>query len=145
MVFLLTTEVVGQRQMELWTFDSDDGTPGNRDYRGQGNHNLTAADVDGDGKDEIVFGAATIDDNGKGLYSTGLGHGDAPHVTDLDPERPGLEVFDIQERFDDVGANFRDARTGAVIWKKPSVQAGADGEGPGRGLGSGYRPASRRI
>jgi rhamnogalacturonan endolyase len=118
-----------------WTFDSDDpANPDNKKYRGQGNHNLTVADVDGDGKDEIVFGAMTIDDNGKGLYSTGLGHGDALHVSDLDPTRPGMEVFDIQERFDDAGANFRDAKTGEVIWKKASVRAGADGEGPGRGL-----------
>lgn len=114
-----------------WVFDTNNGQ---RNYAGQGNHNLTVADVDGDGKDEIVYGAMTIDDNGLGLYSTGLGHGDALHVTDLDPERPGLEVFDIQERFDDAGANFRDARTGAVIWKKASVKAGEDGEGPGRGL-----------
>ena len=118
----------------VWTFDSDDRTPGNQAYRGQGNHNLTVTDVDGDGKDEIIFGACVIDDNGKGLYSTGLGHGDALHVTDLDPARPGLEVFDIQERFDDAGASFRDARTGEIIWKKASVQAGPDGEGPGRGL-----------
>jgi rhamnogalacturonan endolyase len=96
----------------LWTFDSDDGNEQNRNYRGQGNHNLSVADVDGDGRDEIVYGAMTIDDNGRGLYSAGLGHGDALHVTDLDPDRPGLEVFDIQERFDDAGANFRDARTG---------------------------------
>lgn len=118
----------------LWTFDSDDPVTGNKAYRGQGNHNLSIADVDNDGKDEIVFGAMTIDDNGKGLYSTGLGHGDALHVSDLDPSRPGLEVFDIQERFSDAGANFRDARTGEVIWKKPSIKAGDDGEGPGRGL-----------
>jgi rhamnogalacturonan endolyase len=120
---------------KIWTFDSDDPSqPQNRKYRGQGNHNLSIADVDNDGKDEIVFGAMTIDDNGKGLYSTGLGHGDALHVSDLDPSRPGLEVFDIQERFDDAGANFRDAKSGEVIWKKASVKAGDDGEGPGRGL-----------
>jgi rhamnogalacturonan endolyase len=118
-----------------WTFDSDDpSNPANRKYRGQGNHNLSIADVDGDGKDEIVFGAMTIDDNGKGLYSTGLRHGDAQHVTDLDPSRPGLEVFGIQERFDDAGAHMIDARTGEILWKKASVKAGEDGEGPGRGL-----------
>lgn len=114
-----------------WVFDTREGK---QNYAGQGNHNLTVADVDGDGKDEIVYGAMTVDDNGQGLYSTGLGHGDALHVTDLDPSRPGLEVFDIQERFDDAGANFRDARTGEVLWKKASVKAGDDGEGPGRGL-----------
>jgi rhamnogalacturonan endolyase len=32
-----------------WTFDSDDGTPGNRAYRGQGNHQLNVGDVDGAG------------------------------------------------------------------------------------------------
>lgn len=115
-----------------WTFDSD--APGNKKYAGQGNHNLTIADVDGDGKDEIVFGAMCIDDNGKGLYSTGLGHGDALHVSDLDPTIPGLEVFGIQERFDDAGASFRSAATGKIYWKKASVKAGEDGEGPGRGL-----------
>jgi rhamnogalacturonan endolyase len=119
--------------VQRWIFDSD-ASRSNRPYRGQGNHNLSVADVDGDGKDEIVYGQMTIDDNGKGLYTTGLGHGDAMHVSDLDPNRPGLEVFSIQERFDDAGANFRDARTGEVIWKKASVSAGEDGEGPGRGL-----------
>ena len=124
----------GKLQLE-WTFDSDDPSqPGNRPYRGQGNHNLSVADVDADGKDEIVFGAMVLDDNGKGLYTTGLGHGDALHVSDLDPTRPGLEVFDIQERFDDAGAHLRDARTGENLWKKASVKAGDDGEGPGRGL-----------
>lgn len=118
---------------QRWVFDSDSSEE-NKKYAGQGNHSLSVADVDGDGKDEIIYGAMVIDDNGKGLYSTGLGHGDALHVSDLDPTRPGLEVFDIQERFDDAGAHFRDARTGENLWKKPSVSAGADGEGPGRGL-----------
>lgn len=116
-----------------WVFDSDESEE-NRKYRGQGNHNLSVGDVDNDGRDEIVFGAMVLDDHGMGLYSTGLGHGDALHLSDLDPDRPGLEVFDIQERFDDAGASFRDARTGEILWKKPSVKAGDDGEGPGRGL-----------
>jgi rhamnogalacturonan endolyase len=114
-----------------WVFDTNEGHP---TYAGQGNHNLSVADVDGDGKDEIIYGAMAIDDNGTGLHTTGFGHGDALHVTDLDPSRPGLEVFDIQERFDDAGAHFRDARTGEVLWKKASIKAGDDGEGPGRAL-----------
>ncbi|WP_114780681.1 rhamnogalacturonan lyase [Botryobacter ruber] len=115
---------------EVWKFSSAD-FPG---FGGQGNHNLSVADVDGDGKDEIIYGQMTLDNDGKGLYTTRIGHGDALHVSDLDPERPGLEVFGIQERFGDAGANFRDARTGEIIWKKASVKAGDDGEGPGRGL-----------
>jgi rhamnogalacturonan endolyase len=133
----------GGKLVRRWTFDSDSGPASNRAYRGQGNHQLAVADVDGDGRDEIVFGAATIDDDGRGLYSTGLGHGDALHVSDLDSDRPGLEVFDIQERFDDAGANFRDARTGEVLWRKASVKAGADGEGPGRGNSFDVDPRTR--
>jgi rhamnogalacturonan endolyase len=121
-----------------WTFDSDDGTPGNREFRGQGNHNLSIADGDGDGRDEIVYGSCVIDDDGRGLYSTGLGHGDALHVSDLDPARLGLEVFNIQERVDDAGANFRDARSGEILWKKPTA-ARAE-EGPGRGLAADIDP-----
>ncbi len=124
----------------IWTFDSDDGDPENRAYRGQGNHNLSVGDVDDDGKDEIIFGAAVIDDDGTGLHSTGLGHGDALHFGDLNPDRPGLEIFNIQERFDDAGANFRDAHSGEILWQKPSVKAGGDGEGPGRGLAANIDP-----
>lgn len=121
-----------------WLFDSDDGTPGNRAYHGQGNHSVSVGDVDDDGFDEIVYGSAVIDQDGKGLYSTGLGHADALHFSDLDPTHPGLEVFNIQERFDDAGMNFRDAKTGEILWKVPSVHAaesgGDKGEGPGRGV-----------
>ncbi|KOY17648.1 rhamnogalacturonan lyase [Paenibacillus xylanivorans] len=103
---------------KLWTFDSN--TSGNSAYAGQGNHNLSVADVDGDGKDEIVYGAMAVDDNGKGLYTTGLYHGDAMHLSDLDPDRPGLEVFQVHETPSNAGVEFRDARTGQLIWGIPT-------------------------
>jgi rhamnogalacturonan endolyase len=122
-----------------WFFDSDKLGAADRSnkFRGQGNHNLCVADVDGDGKDEIVYGAMVVDDNGTPLYSTGWGHGDAMHVSDLVPDNPGLEVFNIQERFDAQGMNMRDAKTGRPIFTIPSVAAATTGgdanEGPGRG------------
>ena len=120
-----------------WIFDSD-ATSSDRKFRGQGHHSLSVADVDADGRDEIIYGSLVMDDNGRPLYSADFGHGDALHVSDLDPTHPGLEIFGIQERFDDAGMNFRNARTGEVYWKIPSVKAatsgGDKGEGPARGL-----------
>ncbi len=107
-----------------WTFDTDADSSLSK-YRGQGNHNLSVGDVDLDGKDEIIYGSCCIDDDGKGLYSTGWGHGDALHLSDIDPSRPGLEVFDIHERpRHPNGAEFRDARTGELLWGKPSPDVG---------------------
>lgn len=103
-----------------WTFDSN--TSGNAGYAGQGNHNLSVADVDGDGKDEIIYGAMAVDDNGKGLYTTGLHHGDAMHLSDLDPDRAGLEVFQVHETPSNAGVEFRDARTGQLIWGIPTTK-----------------------
>lgn len=103
-----------------WTFDSN--TSGNSGYAGQGNHNLSVADVDGDGKDEIVYGAMAVDENGKGLYTTGLHHGDAMHLSDLDPDRAGLEVFQVHETPSNAGVEFRDARTGQLIWGIPTTK-----------------------
>ena len=82
---------------------------------GQGNHNLSVADVDGDGCDEIIYGAATIDNNGHLLYSTGLGHGDALHVADIIPSRPGYEVLRCCET-DPYGLEIHDAKTGQMIF-----------------------------
>jgi rhamnogalacturonan endolyase len=108
-----------------WLFDSNDGTPGNEAYQHQGNHGLSVADVNGDGKDDIIYGACVIGSDGKGLYSTGLGHGDAMHVSDLDPNRPGLEIFDIHENPKHPhGAELHAARTGEILWSKQSADVG---------------------
>lgn len=121
-----------------WTFDSEDGKKNNYSIHGEGDHSLAVGDVDGDSCDEIIYGAAAIDNNGTPLHATGFGHGDALHLSDLDPTHPGLEIFTIQERFGDAGMSFREADSGKVLWKVPSVKAaesGSDkGEGPGRGV-----------
>ncbi|RCW42083.1 rhamnogalacturonan endolyase [Paenibacillus prosopidis] len=118
---------------EVWTFDSS--TPGLSGYAGQGNHNLSVADVDSDGKDEIIYGACAIDNNGQGLYTTGLGHGDAMHLGDLDPGRPGMELFQVHEsKTAAYGLEFRDADTGETIW---GLFTGKD---TGRGMSADIHP-----
>lgn len=99
-----------------WVFDTQNGK---NPFSGQGNHNLTVTDVDEDGKDEIVYGAMVVDDNGKGLFSTGFRHGDALHVGDLDPSRPGLEVFGPHEIEDHSKGDFgyvKDAGPGVTVY-----------------------------
>ncbi|GHJ49379.1 rhamnogalacturonan lyase [Catellatospora sp. TT07R-123] len=97
-----------------WTFDSN--TSGNSAYAGQGDHQLSIADVDADGRDEIIYGSMAIDDNGAKLWNTGNGHGDAMHVGDLDPARPGLEEFKVDEDGSKPSSWVADARTGQVLW-----------------------------
>lgn len=114
-----------------WVFDSQ-----NREnpFSGMGNHNLTVTDVDADGRDEIVYGSMVVDDNGKGLFTTGLRHGDALHVSDWDPTQPGPEAWGIHENEEPVpgyengyGAALYNARTGKIIW----------GAFPGKDVGRG--------
>ncbi len=120
-----------------WVFDSKDG---DNPYSGQGGHQLSVADVDGEGRDEIIYHAMVVDDDGRGLYTTGLRHGDALHVGDLDPAHPGLEVFGIHEneeatvKFGTPGTALFDAKTGKILW---SDGPGAD---VGRGLSADIDP-----
>jgi len=87
-------------------------------WYGNGYHNFIVADVDEDGCDEIVYGSMVIDDNGRGLSTTGYGHGDAQHVSDFDPYRKGLEFFGcLEEARGNYGFNYRNATTSEVYYK----------------------------
>ncbi|AWB46047.1 rhamnogalacturonan lyase [Paenibacillus sp. CAA11] len=122
----------------------------------QGAHSLSSADVDGDGKQEIVYGSATIDHDGTLLYSSmdvmppesavpgtvaRLGHGDAMHVTDIDPDRPGLEIFMVHEGgpYAPYGYSMRDAATGELIF------GGYTGKDTGRGMVGDIDPTRRGL
>src|SRR5699024_7852935 len=118
---------------EEWVFDSDD--PGNEDYAGQGNHSLAVADVDGDGKDEIIYGGMVVDNDGTGLHSTGWGHGDANHVSNLNPNRPGMEIFETYEDTNSpYGFAIRDAETGELLFGEHT------GTDVGRGMAADIDP-----
>lgn len=103
---------------------------------GQGAHSLSVGDVDGDGCDEIIYGAAAINNDGTLLYSTGLGHGDAQHLGDLDPDRPGMEYYMVHEH-EPYGEELRDARTGEILFRS------TDREDTGRGLAADIDAAHR--
>lgn len=108
----------------VWTFDTETGPPQNREVRGQGNHNLSIADVDADGRDEIIYGAAAVDDDGSALHNSKRGHGDALHVSDMIPARPGLEAFQPHETpslYGNAALDLRDARTGELICGVPAT------------------------
>ncbi len=109
---------------QRWAFDTN---VAGSSYTRQGNHQLSIADVDADGKDEIMFGAMAINDNGQPLWNTGLGHGDAYHVGDLIPSRAGLEVYKVDEEASKPGAWMADARTGQILWQTAVV--GDNGRG----------------
>lgn len=102
-----------------WLYDTYmDDNENTKRFRGQGNHSLSIADVDYDGKDEVVYGAMTFDHDGMVMYSLGFGHGDAQHVSDLVPSHPGLEVFSVYEGGTQAFAMY-DANSGEVLWTVP--------------------------
>ena len=103
----------GHELRQRWTFDTNQ--PEWASYAGQGNHNLRVADVDGDGLDEITYGSMAVDHDGRGLYNTGFGHGDAMHLV-ADPKTNELYIWDCHENRRD-GSELRNARTGEVVFQ----------------------------
>ena len=101
--------------IERWRWSNN--TAGSAWY-GQGYHNYAVADVDWDGRDEICFGSMVIDDNGHGLSTTGLGHGDAQHHGDFNPYIHGHEIYACNE--DNPDNNYRDATTSKIYYRQTS-------------------------
>jgi rhamnogalacturonan endolyase len=97
-----------------WTWDS---TMESQNYAGQGSHGFLSVDVDDDGKDELLYGAACLDDNGKGLWSLEMGHPDVAYVGDIDPARKGLEVFyGFETKQSSQGVSLVVAKSGEILW-----------------------------
>ena len=89
-------------------------------YQGQGQHSIKAGDIDGDGKDEILNGSIAIDHDGRTLWSTGMGHGDRFYLSDIDPRRPGLEIwYTLEDPHPTNGVSLWDAKSGALIFGTP--------------------------
>ena len=107
-----------------WHSTAHGSTPGSY-WFGNGNHNYVIADVDEDGRDEIIYGNMVIDDNGNGLNSTAYGHGDALHVNDFDPYRKGLEIYNCIEDEPTWGMSYRSGLTGKIY--KHFTATGDDG------------------
>jgi len=134
---LAAYDVVNKKLVERWFYDSGTSASASNAY-GQGNHSIAVGDVDEDGFDEIIYGGAAIDHNGKLLYNTRIGHGDAGHLSDLDPDRPGLEWFQPhEEKTAAYGYEFRDARSGQVLWGQKT------GSDIGRGIAADIDPRHR--
>ena len=134
--YVVAYDFDGKNLKQRWFHKSE--TPGQGLYA-QGYHNIAVGDLDGDGFDEIVYGAAALDHDGTVLYSTGFGHGDAGHLTDIDPDHPGLEFFGVHEYWEQ--AKYMDELRGAdgtILWG--TLQTGIDnGRGMAADIDSTYR------
>ncbi|MCU0917025.1 MAG: silent information regulator protein Sir2 [Planctomycetes bacterium] len=111
---VIKTEALNRDLHPIWTWAS---VGEYKNYRGQGQHCIMTGDIDDDGRDEVVIGTAALDDNGVPMWRTGLGHNDAGYIADIDPQRPGYEIFyGIESRSPKNGVCLVEARTGRIIW-----------------------------
>jgi rhamnogalacturonan endolyase len=148
---LIKTEALDKDLKRIWYWDS---TQEKKKYAGQGSHGLMAADVDHDGHDELVIGAAVLDETGKGLWTLEMGHPDVCYVADIDPENPGLEIFyGFEVRRQTEGLCVVDAASGRKLWthKEPTQHVHGQGmvadilaEHPGLEVWTGERDLPKR-
>ncbi len=116
-----TYNLVDRQLRRLWSWNGDEENPR---VRGQGMHGMKVVDADDDGRDELILGSAALDDNGKLLWNTGLGHPDVVYVADFDPSHPGLEIaYGVEVRRSENGICLVEARSGKILWglKTPTV------------------------
>ncbi|MFB0554884.1 MAG: silent information regulator protein Sir2 [Phycisphaerae bacterium] len=124
---LIKTQALDKDFNQIWYWEAPQEK---KKYRGQSSHGLITADVDGDGKDELVIGAAVLDDNGKGLWTLEMGHPDVCYVADIDPDNPGLEVFyGFETRQKTDGICVVDAKTGRKLWAHKKRSRHLHGQG----------------
>jgi rhamnogalacturonan endolyase len=148
---LIKTQAMDKDFNRIWYWES---TQEEKKYSGQGSHGLTTADIDADGRDELVIGAAVLDDNGRGLWTLEMGHPDMCYVADIDPNNPGLEIFyGFEKRQETDGICVVDAETGRKLWahKKPTrhihgqgMAGNILGEFPGMEVYAGERDLKER-
>ncbi|MFG2926696.1 hypothetical protein ACGFYA_34995 [Streptomyces sp. NPDC048305] len=111
--------------MAAWSFD---GTNLSRQWkwlRGDQDlpdgHNTRIVDVDGDGKDEIAEIGFVLNGDGTLRYSlapAGVVHGDRFYIGKMDPGRPGLQGYGIQQNNENgLREYYYDATDGSMIWK----------------------------
>ena len=119
----------GSKTTKSYTAPASTSGSGSRTMYSNGNHNLSLADVDGDGRDEIIWGSATLNSDGTLRYATGFGHGDALHVGQMIPGKKGLQVFQVHEEKGTYAWDLHDADTGEILQK-----GGPSGVDNGRGM-----------
>jgi rhamnogalacturonan endolyase len=113
---------------ELWRWDN---TKLPRRFWGQGAHWMHCADVDADGRDEVLLGSIVLDDDGTVLWCTGLGHPDHFYLGDIDPQRPGLEIYYGMEtrQKERNGMCLVEAATGKILWGHQGFTRHVHGQG----------------
>ena len=121
-IVAVSYNVINKKLYRSWVFDTK--KLNYKSAEGNANHQVMPADVDDDGRDEIVLGSLVLDDDGTILNNTNLGHGDALHVGDFDLENDGLEIFMCHEK-GNYGISLRDAKTGKMLFRdKGSIDTG---------------------